>query len=607
MKTPKKTPLLKRFRPYLGDRYYLLNISLVLAVLSSCLNLLPYLFIWLIIREFVSVHESHSTHADIHLYAWLTLASAITALLLYFAALICSHLAAFRVESGIRKFGMKQALNMPLGFFLKHSSGKVRALIDDNASKTHTFLAHQMPDLMAGFVSPIILFILILLVDWRLGLVSLIPIVLGIIAISSAMSGKGNELREQYFNHLENMSSESVEYVRGIAVVKTFGQSVFSFKRFVNSIIQYRDMVYSLTLSWQKGMSFYSVIMQSAALFLVPLAYFLIQHDNNPALVITDYLFYLLIAPNFTLLLMRMMHMQNSTHRCEQVLDRLDELLSYPEMHFPSPKESKKPQDSGIEFKNVSFAYPNLDEDAPNSRQDNEESNKRAVDQLSFNIKPGETLALVGASGSGKTTIARLAARFWDVDQGEILIGGVPIKDISQADLMQNMSFVFQNTHLFKTSLRNNITYGTRTQVDDNTLMNALEQSQSQAIIDKLPNGLDTVIGSQGTYLSGGEQQRIALARALIKDAPIILLDEATAFADPENEHLIQRALNRLRKDKTTLMIAHRLKSVMDADTILVIDQGKIVEQGTHTSLLEANGLYKTMWDEYQQSIHWTL
>ncbi|MDP8078859.1 ABC transporter ATP-binding protein [Phocoenobacter skyensis] len=584
MKT--KPHLLKRLTPYMGEKKYLLTTSLVLSATSATLSLLPFVFLWLIARE---LFASHPELSNVGWYAGGTLGSALLAMLLYFLALTSSHLAAFRAEIGMRKIGMQRIINMPLGFFDHNQSGKIRKIIDDNASQTHAFLAHQLPDLSATITAPILILILMLFIDWRMGLISLIPIVLGFIAMSLMMNQSGQEFRQKYMDHLEEMSSESVEYVRGIPVVKTFGQSVYAFTRFVDSITRYKETVYAFTLLFQKTMSFYTVIMQSAAFFLVPFTIFFISNDNLGQ-TLSNIVFYLLVAPNFTLLFMRNVQFQHVMSVTTQYLDNFDTILDYPEMTFVS--ESEMPKTFDVEFKNVVFAYDGSD--------------RNAVDGISFTINAGETVALIGTSGGGKTTIARLLARFWDVKSGEILIGGQNIKTLSRQTLMGCIAFVFQNTKLFKLSLRDNITYG-KTNASESEIDRAVDLSQSREIIDNLLEGLETQVGKDGTYLSGGEQQRIALARAILKDAPIVLLDEATAFADPENEHLIQQALQELSKGKTTLMIAHRLTTVQQADKILVIDNGKIVQSGTHSQLLAEGGLYQQMWNEYQQAIDWKL
>ncbi len=444
---------------------------------------------------------------------------------------------------------------------------------------------------MAGsIVSPVILLALIFIVDWSMGLACLVPIILGFITMRFMISPEGKKFQKMYYDSLEEMSAESVEYICGIPVVKTFGQTIFSFKRFYNSIIKYKEMVYAYTLLWRKLMSFYLVIMQSAAFFLIPMGIFLIKSGKNIPLVLSDFIFYLLISPTFTLILMKSMHFQHDIAIAQQAIDRLDNLLAYPQMCYNNSVKTIK--DHSLEFKNVIFSYKS--------------TKKRTIDKISFKLNDGETFALVGYSGGGKTTIARLAARFWDVDEGEVLIGGVNVKDIPKKELMNSISFVFQNTRLFKGSLMENIVFG-KNNAEKKEINRAIELSQSTEIVDNLQKGLDTVIGSKGTYLSGGEQQRIALARAILKDSPIVLLDEATAFADPENENLIQKALKELRRGKTTLMIAHRLTSVQNVDKILVIENGKIIEAGSHEELLAKGNLYKTMWDEYQKSIAWKI
>ncbi|MDK2935704.1 MAG: ATP-binding cassette, subfamily bacterial IrtA/YbtP [Eubacteriaceae bacterium] len=589
MQNEKKLFILKRFRTYMGKRWGLLPIALFLSGLSAILNILPFVLVWFIARGLLDQTISMEAK-QISWYAWLAFMFAVTGVIVYFLSLMSSHLAAFRVEVGIQKQGMEKIVSKPLGFYDQNSSGKIRKIVNDGAATVHTFLAHQLPDIAGSVVSPIILLVLIFVMDWRMGLASIIPIMLGFSTMAFMMGKQGRTFQKRYLDALEEMSSESVEYIRGIPVVKTFGQSVFSFKRFYNSIINYKEMVYAYTLLWKRPMSFYTVIMQSSVFFLIPTALFLIGRGENLAVVLADYIFYLMISPIFTGLLMKSMYFRQNMVIAEQAIDRLDHLLDYPNLSVED--ECTSFSQYSLEFKNVSFSYPG--------------SKQNAVNDISFKIEAGETVALVGASGGGKTTIARLASRFWDADTGEILMGGINIKKIPQKELMDKIALVFQNTKLFKSTLRENIVFGKK-YVKDQEIERAIDLSQSREIIDHLPNGLETEIGTKGTYLSGGEQQRITIARAFLKDAPIVVMDEATAFADPENEHLIQAALSALSHGKTTLLIAHRLTTVVKADRILVVDQGQISEVGTHQELLNKGGSYKKMWNEYQQSVAWKI
>lgn len=580
---------LKRLQSFMGNRKILLPISMVLSALSALAGMMPYILIWLIVKELFEARGISPT-GHVITYAWWAAGSAILCVILYFGALMSSHLAAFRVESNMRREAMRKIVRMPLGFFDNHTSGRIRKIIDDNASITHGFLAHQLPDLAATIIMPVVAILLIFIFDWKLGLACMIPLVASLALMSLMMGGKEREFMKSYMTSLEEMNTEAVEYVRGIPVVKVFQQTIFSFKNFHKSIMNYNKMVYGYTRLWEKPMSAFTVIINSFIFILAPIAILLIGNTGDYAPVLLNFFLFILITPIFSQNIMKSMYLDQALGQASEAIGRLDNLTDF-EM-LAEANIRKKMTHFDIRFDNVSFSYP--------------DAAQKAVDNVSFAIPEGKTLALVGASGSGKTTIARLVPRFWEVTEGQVMIGGINVKEIAPKELMKHVSFVFQHTKLFKTTLLENIKYGNPNATMEE-VEKAVDMAQCREIIDKQPLGLNTKIGTEGTYLSGGEQQRIVLARAILKNAPIVVLDEATAFADPENEHLIHQALNELTKGKTVLMIAHRLTSITDADNILVIDKGKITEQGTHNELLNQKGIYLNMWNEYQQSVRWTI
>ncbi len=583
----KERSVLAKLQGYMGTRRVLLPLAIIVSGLSSLAALLPFIFIWLITRELFAPTCSYD---QIRLYAWWAVTAAVTGIALYFAALTLSHLAAFRVEINLRKESMRRIMKMPLGFFNKHTSGSIRKIIDENAGITHMFLAHQLPDVAGSIIPPLATLALLFALDWRLGLACLIPLLTGFAVMGFMMRSAGQKFMRLYMDSLEEMNTEAVEYVRGIPVVKVFQQTPYSFTTFHKSIIKYLDMEYAYTLKWEKPMSAYMVIIHSFAFVLVPAAILMINSSGNYAGVLVDLLLYVLITPVFANSIMKSMYLSQALGNAREAVNRIENLLDYRELE--NPQNPQPITAYSVDFKNVSFSYPG--------------SQKKAIDGVSFSIPQGKTYALVGASGGGKTSIARLIPRFWDPDEGTVSIGDCSVKNIATPELMDNISFVFQNTKLFKMSLLDNIRYG-RPDATFEEIDRAVDLARAREIIDRLPAGLGTVIGAAGTYLSGGEQQRIVLARAILKNAPIVVLDEATAFADPENEHLIQKALKELMKGKTVLMIAHRLTSIRDVDQILVIHEGRVAEQGTHAELLARNGSYLKMWNEYQKAVQWTI
>lgn len=573
----------------MGKRKVLLPAAMLLSALSALAGMLPYILIWLIVRELLEYGEITSS-GNVVTYAWWAAGMAVASIVLYFAALMSSHLAAFRVESNLRKEAMRQIVRMPLGFFDINTSGRIRKIIDDNAGVTHSFLAHQLPDLAATFLVPLVAVILIFMFDWILGLACIVPVIIAMLVMGFMMNAEGRQFMKSYMTSLEEMNTEPVEYVRGIPVVKVFQQTIYSFKNFHRCIMNYNKMVFGYTRMWEKPMSLYTVIINGFVFFLAPLAILLIGYSGNYASVLLNFFLFVLITPVFSQSIMKSMYLNQALGQASEAIGRLENLVAYE--HLTVVAHPQPVKEFSIQFEKVSFSYPG--------------ANQKAVDDISFTITQGRTVALVGASGGGKTTIARLVPRFWEATEGKVLIGGINVREIAPEELMKHISFVFQNTKLFKTSLLENIKYGNPNATMEE-VERAVDMAQCREIINKLPLGLNTKIGTEGTYLSGGEQQRIVLARAILKNAPIIVLDEATAFADPENEHLIQQALKELTKGKTVLMIAHRLSSITDADNILVIDKGKIAEQGTHAKLLEKQGIYYNMWNEYQQSVRWTI
>ena len=570
--------------PYAGKKSVLLYIAMVMSAVSGIMVLMPMVFIHRIVNTLIlneTVDFSYVRENSIYAAAFAGLG-----LCIYLIGLVLSHIFAFEVEDTIIKTSVKKLIHKPLGYFDDKESGRIRNVIVSGASETHSFLAHQLPDMAMTIISPIVLLVFFFMFNWKLGLASMIPMVIGMILMSAMMTSETKKMKDEYYAELSELSSQTVEYVRGIPVVKTFAQSVESFNKLYSLIIKIKDGVLKLTMSYTNKMSWFETVSTSTAFFLVPVALLLIKCNGNLSNVVADSVIYFLIGPTFAVFIMRSATITQFSYFAELALNKIENILEFDDFMYGDKTSS----DVGIEFKNVSFSY----------------GGENVLDSISFKVNKGERVALVGSSGSGKTTVARLAARFYDITLGEIFIGGINIKDFEKEALMKKIAFVFQNSKLFKMSLRENLLIG-KSNATDEEIESALINSGSKEIIERLENGLDTVYGTRGTYFSGGEAQRLSIARAFLKDADIIILDEATAFADPENEHLIQESFKKLSKNKTTLMIAHRLSTVIDADKILVIDNGKIIEEGTHADLIDMNGHYKKLWEEYQKSVNWKI
>ena len=570
--------------PYAGKKSVLLYIAMVMSAVSGIMVLMPMVFIHRIVNTLIlneTVDFSYVRENSIYAAAF-----AGSGLCIYLIGLVLSHIFAFEVEDTIIKTSVKKLIHKPLGYFDDKESGRIRNVIVSGASETHSFLAHQLPDMTMTIISPIVLLVFFFMFNWKLGLASMIPMVIGMILMSAMMTSETKKMKDEYYAELSELSSQTVEYVRGIPVVKTFAQSVESFNKLYSLIIKIKDGVLKLTMSYTNKMSWFETVSTSTAFFLVPVALLLIKCNGNLSNVVADSVIYFLIGPTFAVFIMRSATITQFSYFAELALNKIENILEFDDFMYGDKTSS----DVGIEFKNVSFSY----------------GGENVLDTISFKVNKGERVALVGSSGSGKTTVARLAARFYDTKSGEIFIGGINIKDFEKESLMKKIAFVFQNSRLFKMSLRENLLIG-KPDATDEEIESALINSGSKEIIERLENGLDTVYGTKGTYFSGGEAQRLSIARAFLKDADIIILDEATAFADPENEHLIQESFKKLSKNKTTLMIAHRLSTVIDADKILVIDNGKIIEEGKHADLINMNGHYKKLWEEYQKSVNWKI
>lgn len=573
---------------YAGRRRVLTYLSWVLSAVSALTALVPFIFVWLIVREVIEANGNFAAvQGSLSVYGWWAVGSALISMLVYFAALMCSHVAAFRVAGNMRKRAMRHIGTLPVGFMNSLGSGRVRRIVNESSGATETYLAHQLPDMVGAFATPVGMILLLFVFDWRLGLLSLIPTVLGFI-IMSKMTGKDMARKmKEYQSALENMNNEAVEYVRGVPVVKTFGQTVFSFKRFKGSIDSYHTWVVAYTKSLMWPMVAFTTAINCVFVPLI-IAGLCFTAGGVDGAFLLNLIFYIIFTPIISVTLMKVMFMSENNMIVSDALQRIDGILAIKPL--PEPSAPQTPKDNSVTFENVTFAYEGAD--------------RNAIDGITLDVKAGETVALVGPSGGGKTTAAGLVARFWDTASGAVKVGGVNVKDIDRQTLNDTVAYVFQDSKLLKTSIFENVRMG-RPSATREEVLAALHNAQCDDILNKFPHGVDTVIGSKGVYLSGGEQQRIAIARVMLKNAPVLVLDEATAFADPENEAAVQRAFERLANGRTVIMIAHRLTTVQNADKIYVLKDGKVAEEGTHAWLMEQNGLYHDMYDEYRTSIAW--
>ena len=582
----KKQSDLSRLMGYAGNYRYFTYASWVLSAVSALVALVPFVYIWKILRDVLNAAPDYAQAVNIPHYGWMAVLFAVLAYLIYIAALMCSHLSAFRVATNLRLEVSEHLATLPLGFTETFGSGKLRKIIHESTGAAETFLAHQLPDKYNAMATPIGLLVLLLVFDWRLGLLSLVPVALGFV-IMSAMTGRrmADKMR-QYGNALESMSNEAVEYVRGIPVVKTFGQSVFSFKKFKATIDEYEKWVIAYTKELRMPMMLYTAAINGVFAFLI-VGGLLFTRNGVTSEFLLNLLFYIIITPVISLTLTRIMYMSENELVVADALARVDSVLDAEPV--PENDHPRHPKDASVSLKDVHFSY---------------DGKTDVIKGVSLKIQPGQMVAFVGPSGGGKSTLANLICRFFDVQSGSVRVGGADVRDIPKEELMHTISFVFQNSRLLKGSILDNVRLG-RAQATEAEVLAALKAAQCMDIVEKFPEGIHTVIGTKGVYLSGGEQQRIAIARAMLKNAPILLLDEATAFADPDNEAKVQAAFAQLAKGKTVLMIAHRLSTVANADCIYVVQDGQIAESGTKDELCAQNGLFARMWQEYQASVQW--
>lgn len=583
----KKQSNLSKLMGYAGNFRFLTYASWILSGVSASFALIPFYFLWRIIKEVLTVMPDFSKAAGLIHNGWMAVLFAALSLVIYICALMCSHLAAFRVQANLRKAMLHHVITLPLGTLEKEGSGKVRKTIQECSGATETFLAHQLPDMVGAYVTPLGLVVLLFAFDWRFGLICLIPIVLSFVVMMVFMTGPTLKVKmQEYQNALEDMSNEAVEYVRGVPVVKTFGQTVYSFEKFKKSIDRYSEWAISYTKSMRIPMCLLTILINGIFAFILAAGIWFTKGGISTTLVL-NILFYIILTPILTVTMTKIMFQSENNMLLEDAMKRMDNILSLEPLK--ETQNAKNPKENSVELRHVSYSY---------------DERTQALKDISLSIKGGQTVAFVGPSGGGKTTLANVISRFFDVKEGEVLIGGVNVKDISKEKLMETVSFVFQNSRLIKGTILDNVKLG-KPDAAEEEVMTALRQAQCMDIVEKMPDGVHTVIGTNGVYLSGGEGQRIAIARAILKNAPIIILDEATAFADPDNEVRVQAAFKELAKDRTVIMIAHRLSTVTSADCIYVLKDGSIAEHGTDSELKNKGGIYAEMMKNYISSVNW--
>ncbi len=588
----KKQSVLQPLLAYAGNRKWLIYLAMGITALGQFLALAPFVCIWLILRDVITVAPNYSEATNLTLYGWLAVGFSIAAIFVYCTGLMCSHLVAFRVASNMRKAMMQHIMTLPIGFLDSLGSGKVRKWVQQSTESTENYLAHQTPDKAGTYATIVGLAGMMFGFDWRMGLLCLATAFLALMVIASFMTGESmKQQMNEYCQALDNMSNEAVEYVRGTPVIKTFGQSVFSFKRFKESIDKYQTWVIAYTMELRIPMTFYTLLVNASFALLIAFTLIVAKGGTVDGRFLLNLLYYIIITPSLAIVLNRIMFFGENELIATGALDKVNRILAIDPLK--EPDKAVIPDENEIELHDVRFRYP--------------EAERFAVDGISMTIPPKKKIAFVGPSGGGKTTTASLIARFFDVTEGAITLGGVDIRNIPKRELMNRISFVFQDSRLLKTSILENVRLGKPT-ASREQVMEALHNAQCDDIIAKLPDGIDTVIGTKGTYLSGGEQQRVSIARVLLKNTPIVILDEATAFADPDNEARVQEAFSRMAQSgKTLIMVAHRLSSITGADCIYVLDNGRVSESGDHQTLVKKGGQYAAMWKQYNESIKWNI